>query len=229
MAIPRIGRAPHTAKAPELCPHCGGHAFTRRGTRKKKFEIVQLWRCASCKRMFTPAPAALRNKTYPVRTIIEALTTYSMGYSHEETIRHIKAKTGRPIADSTLSNWIAEHHDLLSYRRWRDDGRKRFPSEQTIRSIKLYHRQVYRYSFHRPKLEFVREGDEHRRLVPVTNFLEAIPLVCPHDLFNPKDSGARASQAHPAFADPSTIVVNRKENAATRAAALVIPTVGATA
>jgi hypothetical protein len=35
--------------------------------------------------VFTPAPAALRNKSYPLRIIIEALTTYSLGYSHEET------------------------------------------------------------------------------------------------------------------------------------------------
>ena len=79
MTIPRAARAPHTAKAPEICPHCGGRSFTGRGTRKKKFEIVQLWRCASCKRMFTPAPAALRNKTYPLRIIIEALTTSVAG------------------------------------------------------------------------------------------------------------------------------------------------------
>jgi hypothetical protein len=38
----------------------------RKGMRKKKIEIVQLWRCASCKRVFTPAPAALRNRTYPL-------------------------------------------------------------------------------------------------------------------------------------------------------------------
>jgi transposase-like protein len=226
MPVPRVARAPHTTKPPGTCPHCGGHAFTRRGTRKKKFEIVQLWRCASCKRMFTPAPAALRNKTYPLRIIIDALTTYSLGYSHIETLRRMKAKTGRTIADSTLSNWIAEHHDLLSYRRLRDAGRKRFPPEQTVRSIKLYHRQVYRYSFHRPKLELVHDSDEHARFAAVTNFLEAIPLFCPHDLFRAEDAGGRASQAQPAFADPSRIVVNRKENTATRAAALVIPTVG---
>ena len=226
MPVPRSARAPHTVKAPEVCPHCGGHAFTRRGTRKKKFEIVQLWRCASCKRMFTPAPAALRNKTYPLRTIIDALTTYSLGYSHEETLRRMKAKSGRAIPDSTLSAWIAEHHALLSYRRLRDEGRKRFPPEQTVRSVKLYHRQVYRYSFHRPKLEFVRESDEHRRFASVANFLEAIPVICPHVLFRNEESGGRASQAQPAFADVSNIIVNRKENAATRAAALVIPTVG---
>jgi transposase-like protein len=226
MPIPHAARAPHTAKAPEKCPHCGGRSFTRRGTRKKKLEVVQLWRCASCKRMFTPAPAALRNKTYPLRVIIEALSTYSLGYSHEETLRRVKAKTGRTLADSTLSSWLAEHHDLLSYRRLRDEGRRRFPPEQTIRSVKLYHRQVYRYALHRPKLEILRESDEHRRFAPVANFLEGIPLICPHALFRTEDAGGRASQAHPSFADVWRIIVNRKENTATRAAALVIPTVG---
>jgi transposase-like protein len=226
MTMPRAARAPHTSKVPEACPHCGGRALTRRGTRKKKFEIVQLWRCASCKRMFTPAPAALRNKTYPLRVIIDALTTYSLGYSHEETLRRMKAKTGRVISDSTLSGWIAEHNDLMSYRRLRDAGRRRFPPEQTVRSIKLYHRQVYRYAFHRPKLEMLRESEEHQRFAPLANFLEAIPLICPHALFRTEDTQARASQAQPSFADVARIIVNRKENAATRAAALVIPTVG---
>jgi transposase-like protein len=225
MAVPRVARAPHTVKPPEVCPHCGGHAFTRRGTRKKKFEIVQLWRCASCKRMFTPAPA-LRNKTYPLRVIIEALSTYSLGYSHEETLRRMKVRTGRKIADSTLSSWLAEHHDLLSYHRLRDAGRKRFLPEQTVRAVKLYHRQVYRYAYHQPKLEFVRESGEHRRFAAVMDFLESVPAICPHDLFRVDDVNGRASQARPTFADASRIIVNRKENTATRAAALVIPTVG---
>lgn len=38
-----------------------------------KLEIVQLWRCASCKRTFTPGPAAIRNKTYPLRTLTVSL------------------------------------------------------------------------------------------------------------------------------------------------------------
>ena len=200
--------------------------MSRRGTRKKKFEIVQLWKCASCKRTITPAPDALRNKTYPLRIILDTLTTYSLGYSHEETRRRMKAKTGRSISDSTLSAWIAEHDDVMSYRRLRDAGRSRFPPEQTIRSIKLYHRQVYRYSFHRPKLEMLRESAEHVRFTSVASFLEAIPLICPHKLFRSEDAGARASQAQPSFADVGRIIVNRKENVATRTAALVIPTVG---
>jgi transposase-like protein len=74
-------RAPHTNKLPEACPYCGSHAISRKGVRKKKLEIVQLWRCASCKRTFTPGPAALRYKTYPIRLVLQALTLYNLGYS----------------------------------------------------------------------------------------------------------------------------------------------------
>jgi ATP-dependent exoDNAse (exonuclease V) beta subunit len=75
------------------------------------------------------------------------------------------------------------------------------------------------------QLDDKRKGD--KRFAPVADFLEGIPTRCPHDLFRRDgDPKARASQAHPEFADVSRIIVNRKENAATAAAALIIPAVG---
>ena len=66
-----------------------------------------------------------------------------------------------------------------------------------------------------------------KRFAPLGDFLESIPATCPHDLFRRGDDpNARASQASPAFADVSRIIVNRKENAATATAALIIPAVG---
>jgi hypothetical protein len=92
---------------------------------------------------------------------------------------------------------------------------------------------VCSYAYHRPKLDFVHSGtlDYKRmgdtRFAPLTEFLEGIPTACPHDLFRREDDPkARASQAHPSFADPSRIIVNSKRNAATDAAALIIPAVG---
>src|SRR5262249_41623346 len=100
-------------------------------------------------------------------------------------------------------------------------------------SIKLYHRQIYGYAYHRPKLDFLRAGtlDDKRsgdtHLAPIADFLESIPTTCPHDLFRRDDDPkARASQATPNWADASRIIVNRKQNAATEAAALIIPAVG---
>src|SRR6202045_1076826 len=109
-ALPRIARVPHTSKVPETCPCCGRHVLTRRGTRKKKLEIVQLWRCASCKRVFTPGPAALRNKTYPLRVILAALTDYDIGYTLEETAARLKKKTHRHVSPSTITTWLEEYH-----------------------------------------------------------------------------------------------------------------------
>src|SRR6202045_440030 len=105
-ALPRIARVPHTSKVPETCPCCGRHNLVRRGTRKKKLEIVQLSRCSSCKRVFTPGPAALRNKTYPLRMILSALTDYDLGYSLEETAARLKKKTRRTVSPATISPWL---------------------------------------------------------------------------------------------------------------------------
>src|SRR6476661_3111285 len=126
-AIPRIARVPNQ---PEACLYCGGRNLTRRGTRRKKLEIVQLWRCAACKRTFTPGPAPLRNKTYPLRMILSALTDYNLGYTLEETATRLKKKTNRRVSPSTITTWLEQYHQHCSYRRLRAAGRRRYPANQ---------------------------------------------------------------------------------------------------
>src|SRR5580704_11001050 len=220
---PSIARVPHTGKVPERCPHCGSTALSRKGTRKKKIEIVQLWRCGACKRVFTPAPAALRNKTYPLRIVLDAITLYDLGYSLDETAEKLRVRQGHRVARSTIAVWLAEHRSLTTYARLRAEGRRLFSPRQTIRAIKLYHRQVYKFEYHRPKLALLRRGREHARLAGVADFLERIPAECPHELFRGSE---RASQKAADFIDASRLIVVEKENFATRMAALVIPTVG---
>jgi hypothetical protein len=177
--------------------------------------------------------AALRNKTYPLRAVFSALTDYDLGYSTEKTAARLTKTTGRRVSPSTITSWLREYRRHCTYRRLRADGLKRYPREQTVRTIKLYHRQVYAYGYHRAKLDFVRAGilDDKRvgntRFSTVVDFLESMPATCPHDLFRRQDDPkARASQAHPDFADVSRIIVSSKQNAATETAALIIPAVG---
>src|SRR5665213_4617250 len=221
--LTRTTRVPHTDKRPERCPHCGSTHVTRKGTRKKKIEIVQLWRCSSCHRVFTPTPAPLRNKTYPLHVVLDAITLYDLGYSLEQTADKIKSRFGRRAGRSTIAAWLAEHRSLTTYARLRAGGRRLFPPTQAIRSIKLYHRQIYKFVYHRPKLAMLREGREHRRFTGVADFLERVPFDCPHDLFRESE---RASQKGASFLDTRRLMIVHKENAATRMAGLVIPTVG---
>ena len=193
-------------------------------------------RCRACGRTFAPGPRAVRNKTYPVNEILEALTLYDRGNTLEETAAKISSRHGHPVAPSTISRWHSAHPALTTYRRLRARGRRLFTPAQVIRSHKLYHRQVYEFAFHRAKLAFLRDGslDEKRAgtrssttsFAALADFLESVPAACPHDLFR-RDEGARGSQLNPSFIDTATgpIVVERP-NTATETASLVLPAVG---
>src|SRR5262249_56340388 len=115
--IPHIARVPLTNKQPESCPYRGGRNLTRRDTRRKKLEIVQLWRCVACKRTFTPSPTALRNKTYPLRMILSAMTDYHLGYTLEQTAARLKKKTNRRVSPSTITTWLEQYQQHCSYHR----------------------------------------------------------------------------------------------------------------
>ncbi|MGE0521368.1 MAG: PD-(D/E)XK nuclease family protein, partial [Candidatus Binatia bacterium] len=213
----------HTEKRPERCPYCGSVHVAKKGTRKKKIEVVQLWRCASCKRVFTPAPSPLRNKTYPLKVVLDAITTYDLGFTLDKTTERIRSRYGHRIGRSTIAAWLAEHRALMTYGRLRAEGRRLYPPTQAIRSVKLYHRQIYKFEYHRPKLALLRQSREHRRFAPVADFLERVPIECPHELFRESE---RASQKGTSFLDTRHLIVTEKENAATRMAGLVIPSVG---
>jgi transposase-like protein len=61
-------------KSPERCPSCNSRRIAPKGSRAQKLETIRLYRCKSCGRTFTPGPRALRNKTYPLHEIIDALS-----------------------------------------------------------------------------------------------------------------------------------------------------------
>jgi DNA-directed RNA polymerase subunit RPC12/RpoP len=222
-------------KPPERCPHCNSKRLIEKGTRKKKLEDVPLFRCRACGRTFAPGPRAIRNKTYPVPEILEALALYDRGDTLEATAAKLSSRYGHRVAPSTISRWLAEHPALTTYRRLRDHGRRLFTPTQLIRTHKLYHRQVYEFAYHRAKLAFLKDGtlDDKRasganstsRFSALADFLETIPQTCPHDLFCRED-GARSSQRASDFIALDNLIVVKKQNAATETAALVLPAVG---
>ena len=55
---------------------CGSTPIIRKDTRRKKLEIMQLWQCKLCRRVFAPAPSALRYKTHPLRLILDGVTFF---------------------------------------------------------------------------------------------------------------------------------------------------------
>jgi transposase-like protein len=218
-------------KPPERCPACNSRSIVPKGRRAKKLETIRVYRCRSCGRTFTPGPRALRNKTYPLHEILDALSTYNRGYSLEETSRRLSSRHGHTVHPATISRWLAAHPRLTTYRRLRERGLALFMPPQLIRTFKLYHRQVYEFSSHRGKLSIMRAGtlDDRRsgdtRFAPLADFLQRVHQDCPHELFRRED-GARGSQLAPGFLSLDRLVVAAKQNTATDTAELIIPSVG---
>ena len=69
------------------CPYCQSKEFVRKGFRNKKREIVQLYRCKACGRVFTPRQT--KGKHYPLGVMLKAISIYNSGYSLEKTCQII--------------------------------------------------------------------------------------------------------------------------------------------
>jgi hypothetical protein len=197
------------------CARCNSKFTIKKGRRLNRFRILQVFQCRECLYKFTAA--AGKNKTYPPRVILETVSAYNLGNSVSDTQRVIRKRLHVDIPEGTIRSWIRAYKPLTAYARLRALGRKLFDAEAMIRSFVLRHKQVYRFQLHRAKLELLLQNPRHCHLSPARNYLEAIGEDFPHGMFQTTEH--RSSK----FPTTVAIPVTRKENYATRLAALVLP------
>jgi hypothetical protein len=188
----------------------------KKGKRRNRLRILQLFYCRECEHKFTGDPG--RNRTYPLKLILEAISTYNLGYSITEVQRILRQRTRLDISEGTLRSWLNAYKTFTTYARLRAVGQKLFTPQALILSRTLHHKQVYRFQVHQAKLKLLFEAPQHRHLATVATYLESVGPRFPHDLF--AESNHRSSSFAAELAPP----ISRKENYATRLAALVLPT-----
>ncbi len=215
----REDEAAKIEKEIEKCPYCSSKKVVKRGMRKKKLEEVQLYICNDCEKTFTPQ--RVKGKKFPLKMIIDGMSSYNIGYSLEESCGFLKESYGIDVQPQTLSAWLEEFRKLCTYARMREFGKKLYTPHQVIQSATLYHRQVYRFRYHRAKAELCLQEFRNARLEPLKAFLEAIMSECPHQLFK---EGGRSSDI-PAKFDLSQVIINERFNFAVRLAQLVLQAV----
>jgi ribosomal protein L37AE/L43A len=204
------------------CPACACKLTVKKGVRRNRLQTLQVFRCTECLHRFTGG--AGKNKTYPLHIILESVSTFNLGYSLTETQRVMRRRYHREIPERTISSWLNEYRPLSTYSRLRVVGRKHFPPETLIRSHTFHHQQVYRFQVHQAKLEILTQpagqsaAHNSGDIASLEGYLASIETHFPHHLF--QATGHRSSK-FPAELRPP---IAKKENHATRAAALVLPT-----
>ena len=126
------------------------------------------------------------------------------------------------LQPSSLANWVKQYQSLCAYHRMREFGMKMYGPEDVLSTATLAHRQLYRFRYHRAKTRLIIEEDfKNRNFGALKEFLELVPVECPHQYFS---QGLRASEA-PIFFSKTQMIVRSKQNYATRLAKFVLESV----
>jgi transposase-like protein len=112
------------------CKNCSSASIVKRGFAKNKLQALQKYQCKSCKAIFTAEQA--KGKTYPISTILSAISIYNLGHSLEKTAEIINKKHILAISAKTISNWIKEHKEICTYARLRKQAIKLFSPKDII-------------------------------------------------------------------------------------------------
>jgi hypothetical protein len=138
-----------------------------------------------------------------------------------QSVARLKERYGLAITPRTLSTWLAAYQPLTTYARLRDEGSQRFAPHQLIRSVRLYHQQVYMFRMHRAKLDLLLTEPQHQAFSPIATYLTDMAKDCPHHLFQTEH---RASQGKATF-NMHSVEIKEQQNLAPRIAGLVLQTV----
>ena len=129
----------------QACPNCNSRGIVKRGKKKTKISIKQVYLCKNCSRHFTETP--IKFKTYPAKTILAAISLYNLGNPILQIPKLIKKKHDITLTKSTVHRWIKEYS--LPYTRYRKNHKIRI-----IRKNFHHHNLNYKLQYHLNKLNY---------------------------------------------------------------------------
>ena len=189
------------------CPSCDSKDIIKAGTRKIRFRKIQRYSCKRCHRQFTDK--RLKDKSYPAKIILEAISLYNLGHSQENVTKIIAKRYKSRVPRRTISDWVREYSNPCTYYALRKEAVKLYKPQEIILSEKLQHGQVYNFKVHLAKLGLF----EKRKILPeeklkaLRGYLERITdkgvkgRPFPHHIFTiaPENTHQETVRAHGAI------------------------------
>lgn len=164
------------------CPECQSRHIVKRGKRKQRFRIVQIYQCKECKKRFVTKP--LEHKMYPAQVIYSAINYYNLGHTLDETSILVNKKFKVKTSRSTVHLWIKEFQSLCPISTMRDS----FYEEEVLFTKKFEHENLdYEFMYHKYKLEILVQ----EQFPGLAKYITRFESGCPDVFF---EVGERCSQ-----------------------------------
>jgi len=161
------------------CPNCSKNAI-KYGTRKTKLQEIQVFLCKNCNKRFSPITQ--QNKTYPLQTILKAVSLYNLGHNLSQVQKMLESKTQIKVPISTISNWISQYKPVCTFARLRNQAIKQHTPKQIIKKQTLNHIQPYTFKYHKGKLNLLLK--ENPQFTKLKDYIQKInSKEFPHHIF----------------------------------------------
>jgi ATP-dependent exoDNAse (exonuclease V) beta subunit/transposase-like protein len=158
------------------CTHCNqSKTVIASGIRTTIQGKKQQFYCKTCKKYFRDTK--LKHQHYPPTIILNAISTYNLGHSIQDTNTIINHRYNTSIPKSTTHSWLQRYSNIFTFT---NTLRKRYTLDpkDAIYSKKFYHLQVYNFKYHNLKLNIA--GKKFPRL---KTYIKSLPEECPDKPF----------------------------------------------
>ena len=204
------------------CPICN-KASIKYGTRKTKLKEIQIYLCKSCNKRFSSTSHTFQqNKTYPIQTILKAISLYNLGYNLNKVSDLLLSRTKLKIPISTISSWIQQYKNICTFSRLRKKAIKLYPPKKIIKKQTLNHIQPYAFKYHKAKLNIlIKENPQFKAL---KDYLKKINSTnFPHHIFTyNKDNNPNKQRASQLKFNHLELKHIKKQNQANKLAKLAL-------
>lgn len=173
------------------CKNCNSINIVKRGFAKNKLQNLQKYQCKNCNSIFTLEQT--KGRTYPLKVVLNAISTYNLGNSLEKTSETINKKYSLTIAAKTISNWLNQYKHICAFSRLRRQALKHCNPKNIIHKKPLSHIQPYAFKYHKAKLDILT--NENPKFNSLKSYLEKInSKEFPHHIFTYNKSNNLDSQ-----------------------------------
>ena len=154
------------------CPTCNGKNTIRYG----RYRWKQIYYCKYCKKKFTNR--GLNNKTYSLRVITSAITSYNLGNTLEESAKSINRRFKVRISKSSVHSWVKEFSNICTYWKIRPRAVKNYNGKILFTHSFNHNGLTYNFRYHKLKLEILTSN-----YPSLIEYLKGLKAKCPDDIF----------------------------------------------
>src|SRR6266852_4947321 len=73
-----------------------------------------------------------KNRTYPLKLVLDAVSTFNLGYSITDTRSILRRRFHVNVPDRTINSWLTAYRSVSTYARLRAAGKKLFDPRSII-------------------------------------------------------------------------------------------------